>query len=31
MEIPEHIFEMASNMWEPIDELEYRWHEIKFT
>ena len=30
IKIPEHIFEMASNMWEPIDELEYHWHEIKF-
>ncbi|MDH5694108.1 MAG: ATP-binding protein [Gammaproteobacteria bacterium] len=23
MEVPEHIFEVASDMWEPVDESEY--------
>ena len=30
MEVPDHIFEIASDMWEPIDESESGGHEVKF-
>lgn len=30
MEVPEHVFEMASDMWEPFDESECGRHELKF-
>jgi predicted kinase len=30
MEVPDHIFELASNMWEPIDESECGAFEVEF-
>jgi len=30
MEVPEHIFELASSMWEPIDESECSAFEVEF-
>ncbi|MDB0047393.1 ATP-binding protein [Porticoccaceae bacterium] len=30
MEVPDHIFELASSMWEPIDESECCGFEVEF-
>jgi predicted kinase len=30
MEVPDHVFEMANAMWEPLDESECGGYEIQF-
>jgi len=30
MVVPDHIFEVASNMWEPSDELERDEYKIEY-
>lgn len=30
MEVPDHIFELASDMWEPISESECSGHSVTF-
>jgi predicted kinase len=30
MEVPDHVFEMASDMWEPPDESESNGRDIRF-
>ena len=30
MEVPEHIFELASNMWQPPDDVECDKRDIRF-
>lgn len=30
MEVPDHIFEIASDMWEPVDESECYRYDVKF-
>ena len=30
MEVPDHIFEMASDMWEPLDDSECAGRDVRF-
>ena len=30
MEVPDHIFELASDMWEPIEQMECRSYRLTF-
>ncbi len=30
MEVPDQFFEMASNMWEPVDEIEAEGRDVHF-
>ncbi|OZG72453.1 bleomycin resistance protein [Hahella sp. CCB-MM4] len=30
MAVPDHVFEMASNLWEPVEQLECNGYEVKY-